>query len=118
MYFLFLLINLPIQAQLNAAGYDWINVKIGGGGFVTGIITCPQERDLIYARTDVGGAYRWMEATKSWKPLTDWASKSEWTFLGIESIAIDPNATNKVYLSAGLYSNTPSSILRSSVSIR
>jgi hypothetical protein len=111
---LFFLIIFPLQAQLNSAGYDWKSVKIGGGGFVTGIITCPQEKNLIYARTDVGGAYRWIEATKSWKPLTDWSSKTEWTFLGIESIAIDPGSTNKVYLSAGLYSNTPSSILRSS----
>lgn len=94
--------------------YQWKNVVIGGGGFVTGIITCPQEKNLIYARTDVGGAYRWIEATKSWKPLTDWVSKAEWTFLGIESIAIDPSSPNKVYMSAGLYSNTPSSILRSS----
>jgi xyloglucan-specific exo-beta-1,4-glucanase len=103
----------PLNAQPNAAGYDWKSVKIGGGGFVTGIITCAQEKNLIYARTDVGGAYRWVEATKSWKPLTDWASKAEWTFLGIESIAIDPSAPKKVYLSAGLYSNTPHSILRS-----
>jgi photosystem II stability/assembly factor-like uncharacterized protein len=109
-----LVLILPLKAQTNAAGYTMNSVKIGGGGFVTGIITCPQEKNLIYARTDVGGAYRWIEATKSWKPLTDWSSKVEWTFLGIESIAIDPSSPNKVYMSAGLYSNTPSSILRSS----
>ena len=111
---LFFLISLPLQSQPNAAGYDWKSVKIGGGGFVTGIITCAKEKNLIYARTDVGGAYRWIEASRSWKPLTDWASKAEWTFLGNESIAIDPGAPNKVYFSAGLYSNTPHSILRSS----
>ncbi|MDD4968916.1 MAG: hypothetical protein PHT07_05765 [Paludibacter sp.] len=108
---LFILSILPIQAQPNAAGYDWKSVKIGGGGFVTAIITCPQEKNLIYARTDVGGAYRWMEASKSWKPLVDWASRGESTFLGIESIAIDPSAPNKVYMSAGLYNYSPSSIL-------
>jgi len=102
-----------LKSQTNAAGYTWNSVAIGGGGFVTGIITCPQEKNLIYARTDVGGAYRWIEETKTWKALTDWSSKAEWTFLGIESIAIDPKSPNKVYMSAGLYSNTPSSILRS-----
>src|SRR5665647_517034 len=105
---------IPLHAQTNSAGYDWESIKFGGGGFVTGIFTCPQEKNLIYARTDVGGAYRWIESTKSWKPLTDWVSKSEWTFLGIESIAVDPSSPNKVYMSAGLYSNTPHSILRSS----
>jgi len=102
------------MSQSNQAGYSWNSVNFGGGGFVTGIITCSQEKNLIYARTDVGGAYRWIESTKSWKPLTDWVSKSEWTFLGIESIAVDPSSPNKVYMSAGLYSNSPHSILRSS----
>ena len=111
--FLSVLFLNQLQAQANAADYEWNAVKIGGGGFVTGIITCPQEKNLIYARTDVGGAYRWVEATKSWKPLIDWASKAEWTFFGVESLAIDPSAPNKVYLSVGLYGSTPCSILRS-----
>jgi xyloglucan-specific exo-beta-1,4-glucanase len=112
-YLLFFLLLMLPKLFFAADQYQWKTVVIGGGGFVTGIITCPQEKNLIYARTDVGGAYRWVEATRSWKALTDWASKAEWTFLGIESIAIDPSSPNKVYMSAGLYSNTPSSILRS-----
>jgi beta-glucosidase len=42
-----------------AEPYAWNNVPIGGSGFVSGIITSKTEKDLIYARTDVGGAYRW-----------------------------------------------------------
>jgi hypothetical protein len=40
----------------NGDGYRWDNVKIGGGGFVSAIITSPAQKDLVYARTDVGGA--------------------------------------------------------------
>ncbi len=82
--------------------YSWGNLAMGGGGFVSGIITCPTERNLMYARTDVGGAYRWDEANSTWLPLTDWASDEETGLLGCEALAIDPNATNRVYMLLGI----------------
>jgi hypothetical protein len=42
-----------------AAQYAWDNVRIGGSGFVSGLVLSTKEPGLIYARTDVGGAYRW-----------------------------------------------------------
>jgi len=42
--------------------YIWRNVKIGGGGFVSGVMFHPTEPNLVYARTDVGGAYDLMMA--------------------------------------------------------
>ncbi|MCB0569228.1 MAG: hypothetical protein KDC66_05675 [Phaeodactylibacter sp.] len=81
--------------------YEWSSVAIGGGGFVTGIITSPVEENLIYARTDVGGAYRWIEASKSWKPLTDFVGPGQTSLLGIESIALDPHNAGRTYIAAG-----------------
>jgi beta-glucosidase len=42
-----------------AEKYSWNNLPIGGSGFVSGLITSKAEPGLVYARTDVGGAYRW-----------------------------------------------------------
>ena len=63
----------PAQAAQSggSVAYNWKNVAILGGGFVSGIIFSPVEKDLIYARTDVGGAYRWNQADKSWTAITD-----------------------------------------------
>jgi hypothetical protein len=69
--------------------------------FVSGLITSKTEKDLIYARTDVGGAYRW-DVKKRWIPLMDWVSDKDTGLLGIESLAIDPSSPNKLYLSAGI----------------
>ncbi|HET6557918.1 MAG TPA: hypothetical protein VFG54_11430 [Prolixibacteraceae bacterium] len=109
-----LLIMLLPKVFLAADLYQWKNVIIGGGGFVSGIVTCPTQQNLIFAKTDVGGAYRWVEETQSWKALNDWVSTTEKGYLGIESIAIDPQNPNRVYMSAGLeYFSTPAAILSS-----
>ncbi|MFB3896837.1 MAG: carbohydrate-binding protein [bacterium] len=85
--------------------YEWKNVEIVGGGFIPGIIFSPIKPNLIYCRTDIGGAYRWNPETKRWIPLTDWIGPDDWNLLGIESIAADPVDPNLVYLAAGTYTN-------------
>lgn len=96
---------------LPAEPYAWRNVVIGGGGFVPGIITHPRQKNLMYARTDVGGAYRWDDSAQRWIPLTDGIGDMDFT--GIESLAVDPADPNRVYLAAGIYSRGKAAILRS-----
>jgi xyloglucan-specific exo-beta-1,4-glucanase len=83
--------------------YVWKNVTILGGGFVTGIVFSHAQAGLIYARTDVGGAYRWDSNARSWLPLTDMFGRVDSNYTGIESIAADPLEANKVYAAAGTY---------------
>ena len=93
----------PLQSS---GGYHWRNVVIKGGGFVTGIVFHPSQPDLIYARTDVGGAYRWNATDRLWVPITDWVGRSTSNYAGIESLAIDPNDPARLYLAAGTYTQS------------
>jgi hypothetical protein len=96
---------LPPAAAASADPYTWRNVRIDGGGFVPGIVFNPTEKNLIYARTDIGGAYRWEQATRSWTPLLDWVGADKWGWNGVVSLATDPVQTNRVYVAAGMYTN-------------
>ncbi len=96
--------NASMAAPYEA--YNWNNVRIDGGGFVPGIIFNQTEPNLIYARTDIGGAYRWDEANKSWVPLLDWVGWDNWGWNGVLSMATDPVDTNRVYAAVGMYTNS------------
>lgn len=69
----------------------------------------------MYARTDVGGAYRWDPANSQWIPLLDWTSEDEVGYQGVESLATDPVEPNKLYMLVGTsyFNNGKTAILRS-----
>jgi len=97
-----LLCTAPAWAG-DAIAYQWRNVAIGGGGFVSGVLFHPAERGLAYARTDVGGAYRWDAAQSRWVALTDWIGAEDENLMGIDGMAIDPQDPDALYLAAGTY---------------
>jgi len=67
---------------------------------VTGIVTHKTSGDR-YCRTDVGGAYRWDPANNRWIQLLDWLNESENGFIGVESLALDPQNANNIYMLCG-----------------
>ncbi|HEY2409700.1 MAG TPA: hypothetical protein VGI10_27030 [Polyangiaceae bacterium] len=97
----------------SGGAYAWKNVVILGGGFVSGVIFGPT--GTLFARTDVGGAYRWDDGPSGvsdghWVPLLDWINSN---YIGVESIAPDPSDPNTVYLAVGTYSSYSGEILSS-----
>jgi len=110
----------PLAAQeFDSGPYHFQNVNIGGGGgFIPGIVFSTTEPGLVYARTDIGGAYRFNPRSGTWTPLLDWIGFPNWNLSGVESIAIDPHDPRRVYLAVGTYTNEWSTqngaILRSS----
>jgi len=119
-FLLTLLVLAAAPQSLRAADavpYVWKSVQIVGGGFVDGIIFHPSVKGLRYARTDMGGAYRWSEEERRWQPILDWVPFADTNLMGVESIALDPNDPDRVYLACGTYSNPAApdgAILRSS----
>ena len=83
--------------------YTWRNVVIIGGGYISGIIFSREVEGLVYARTDVGGAYRLDPGSENWQPLLDWVGRDEAHHFGVESLALDPTNPDRVYLAVGLY---------------
>ncbi len=95
-------INIPA-----APSYTYKNVPIVGGGFVDGLYFHPKQQGLMYARTDVGGAYRWNNVAggdTQWVPLLDFAGRYQsGAQLGVESLAMDPNDPTRLYVATGEY---------------
>ncbi|MFF5479596.1 WD40/YVTN/BNR-like repeat-containing protein [Streptomyces sp. NPDC012935] len=104
----------PLAGQASAAepavaagqAYRWRNAVMGGTGFVTGVLFHPAVRGLAYARTDIGGAYRWDDRAARWTPLTDHLGWDDWNLLGVEAIAVDPAHPNRLYLALGTYAQS------------
>jgi photosystem II stability/assembly factor-like uncharacterized protein len=92
----------PSKAQKygpNTAGAPyrkWQSVRIDGGGFITGLIPSQAPGGTLYARTDVGGAYRWQDETQTWGAITDPLGPAQ-----VESLAADPIEPNLVYVATG-----------------
>ncbi len=86
-------------ADVPSQPHVWKNVQVVGGGFVSGIVFHPKAKDLVYARTDMGGGYRLDPATRTWIPLTDFLGGYQ--DMGIESIALDPQDPQRVYFAIG-----------------
>ncbi len=114
--FLFVLNSLlitAILAQVVPENYEWDNVSVGGGGYILGVTVHPQNPDLVYIRTDVGGAYRWDTIAQKMVPLTDWVPFEQSNLYGVYGLALHPEDENIIYLSLGKYINRPGDVFKS-----
>lgn len=115
---LFVAISMMMQIYTTSvfaasSPYTWSNVAIGGGGYTTGIIIHPKEPDLMYARSDVGGMFRWDAQEKKWKQLMNTLGYEKRNSYGIDGMAIDPNNPDILYVAAGKAWNRTGDVLKS-----
>ena len=97
--------DVPASQVEDGFDYLWSRVPVGGGGWVTGLVAPADAGGVKYARTDVGGAYRWDPTAENWHELISTTSTSGFDHVPndyvVESIAVAPNDPNVVYLSVG-----------------
>jgi hypothetical protein len=93
----------PDRAADLTSGYAWKPLKIGGGGWVVGLDISPTEKGLMYCRTDVSGAYRWVPETGSWKRIVTSDSMPAayvgyGRYSGVDSVVSAPHDPNIAYM--------------------
>lgn len=91
--------------QTTATGHNpdaWQTLKIGAGGFVTGIDVADDGTKVV--RTDVNGAYVYDDATQSWRPLVtansmaNLAGMNDTGGSGVYEIQIAASDSSRVYM--------------------
>ncbi|MDR3710694.1 MAG: hypothetical protein P4L33_20530 [Capsulimonadaceae bacterium] len=94
---------IPIYGADLSSDYSWNPMKIGGGGWIVGMDISPTEKGLMYCRTDVSGAYRWIPATSSWKQVvTSESMPADYVgygrYSGVDSIVTAPKDPDIAYM--------------------
>jgi hypothetical protein len=67
----------------------------------------------MYARTDIGGLFKYNASSNNWSELLDAVTPSNGQQMGVLSLAIDPTNPNNLYLDTGQYTGTDGWVLRS-----
>lgn len=93
-------VETPADTGIAASGWKFGQVAMGGGGFVSGVFATRQE-GLYYARTDVGGAYRYNSDTQLWESLSYGISEDDQGFLGVAALAFGEKDPNRLYMLVG-----------------
>ena len=101
--------SVPILDYTTETVPLWSAVPLGGGGYVTGIVSDPTG-DTIYCRTDVGGAFRWapfgdVDGNGVWVSISDamvpYGTDGSSALMCVESIAVDPSTPGWLFMAVG-----------------
>ncbi len=81
--------------------YEYGNLKIGGGGFVTGITFHPTDSRTLYIRTDIGGIYRYDFDKNTWVYLASKVTAQDPAQTYPLALALDENDPDKLFFTCG-----------------
>lgn len=81
--------------------YEYKNIPIKGGGFVTGFVFSDKFKDIMYARTDIGGVYRFDFSNNKWISLIDDVKATDSNRCYPIGMALDENVKGRLYIACG-----------------
>ncbi len=82
--------------------YQYSNLPIPGGGYVTGFLYHKRQKDVLYARTDIGGTYRFDAEEQRWISLIPHVTMEDLSETFPISLALDDNKPNMLYIACGV----------------
>ncbi|MBQ0042326.1 MAG: endoglucanase [Lachnospiraceae bacterium] len=88
---------------MNNIPYEYHNIPIPGGGYVTGLAYHNEVREVLYCRTDIGGVYRFEYANKTWKSLGDHIRTDMLDESYPIAIALDDQNPGRLYIACGRF---------------
>lgn len=80
--------------------YVYRHAPVPGSGFVTGFCFHPKGKNILYARTDIGGVYRYDFTAKTWISLMDHMKATEKLECYSLSIALDVSNPEWLYIAS------------------
>lgn len=87
---------------MQAQQYIYRNLPIPGGGYVTGFIYHPKEKNVLYIRTDIGGVYRFDADAQRWVSLIDHVTMEDLSETFPTAVALDDNHPERLYIACGI----------------
>ena len=81
--------------------YTYHNLPIPGGGYVTGFLFSRKQAGILYARTDIGGTYRYDFASGRWQNLISHVSMQDLSETYPAAIALDEARPNRLFVVCG-----------------
>lgn len=82
--------------------YEYKNLPIPGGGYVTGFLYHKRQKDVLYARTDIGGTYRYDAGIQKWESLIPHVTMRDLSETFPISLALDEKRPNLLYVACGI----------------
>jgi len=87
---------------INQIPYEYHNLPIPGGGYVTGFVFHKKVPNILYIRTDIGGTYKYDYQTKKWISLIDHVTMFDLSETFPVALALDDQHPERLYIACGV----------------